>query len=203
MYQSSNDQVLVVYRPICVSADTVLVSSTLGRYLIDNLPIVCRYLTETRSKLGLCLSVLTTEGLAGSFCVDLTARRNIKPLENKQLRLHPCSRFKSSFCTFCFWFHCLTSPRSPVWAVLNPTGSENSRFWTAKAQRRKREFGFVFSYVWITITDTLNRGKYVGGDRALDKSCESFKTTSYYLFYCTTTTLHWKKLADSSPIVDR
>ena len=33
-----------------VLADTVLVLSTLGRYLIDTLPIVCRYLTDTRTK---------------------------------------------------------------------------------------------------------------------------------------------------------
>ena len=50
-YQSSIDRVSVEYRPICVSADTVLVSSTLGRYLIDSLPIVCRFLTDTRSNL--------------------------------------------------------------------------------------------------------------------------------------------------------
>ena len=37
---------------MCESTDTVLVSSTLGRYLIDTLPIVCRYLTDTRSILG-------------------------------------------------------------------------------------------------------------------------------------------------------
>ena len=75
---------------------------------------------------------------------DLPARRNIKLLENKQLRLHSCSHsnffpvsmrpsrnfhqwipcsigvffsYVSSFCTFCFWFHCWTSPRSPAWAV--------------------------------------------------------------------------------------
>jgi len=40
------------YRRMCVSTDTVLVSSTLGRYLIDTLPIVCRYFTNTRSILG-------------------------------------------------------------------------------------------------------------------------------------------------------
>ena len=52
-YQSSIDRTSVEYRPIlrpiCVSADTVLVLSTLGRYLIDTLPIVCRYFTDTRS----------------------------------------------------------------------------------------------------------------------------------------------------------
>ena len=53
IYRPSVCRVSVEYRsilrPICVSADTVLVSSTLGRYLIDTLPIVCRYLTDTRS----------------------------------------------------------------------------------------------------------------------------------------------------------
>ena len=52
-YRSSVSRVPVEYRPIlrpiCVSADTVLFSSTLGRYLIDTLPIVYRYLTDTRS----------------------------------------------------------------------------------------------------------------------------------------------------------
>ena len=41
-----------IYRRMCVSTHTVLVSSTLGRYLIDTLPIVCRYLTDNRSILG-------------------------------------------------------------------------------------------------------------------------------------------------------
>ena len=52
-YRPSVGRVSVEYRPIlrpiCVSADTVLVSLTLGRYLIDTLPIVCRYLTDTQS----------------------------------------------------------------------------------------------------------------------------------------------------------
>ena len=34
-------------RPICVSTDMVVISLTLGRYLIDTLPIVYRYLTDT------------------------------------------------------------------------------------------------------------------------------------------------------------
>ena len=39
-------------RPICVSTDMVVISLTLGRYLIDTLPIVYRYLTDTQSTHG-------------------------------------------------------------------------------------------------------------------------------------------------------
>ena len=50
-YRSSIGQHIdgCVCRRMCVSTDMVLVSSTLGRYLIDTLPTVCRYLTDTRS----------------------------------------------------------------------------------------------------------------------------------------------------------
>ena len=40
------------HRPICVSTDMVVISLTLGRYLIDTLPIVYRYLTDTQSTQG-------------------------------------------------------------------------------------------------------------------------------------------------------
>ena len=36
-------------RPICVLTDMVVISLTLGRYLINTLPIVYRYLTDTQS----------------------------------------------------------------------------------------------------------------------------------------------------------
>ena len=39
-------------RPICVSTDMVVISLTLGRYHIDTLPIVYRYLTDTQSTHG-------------------------------------------------------------------------------------------------------------------------------------------------------
>ena len=39
-------------RPICVSTDMVVISLTLGRYLMDTLPIVYRYLTDTQSTHG-------------------------------------------------------------------------------------------------------------------------------------------------------
>ena len=44
-----------------VSADTVLVSSTLGRYLIDTLPIVCRYGADTLQILGRYLTDTQTK----------------------------------------------------------------------------------------------------------------------------------------------
>ena len=52
-YRSSISRLSVehhpIYRRMCVSTNTVLVSSTLGRYLIDTLPTVCQYLTDTQS----------------------------------------------------------------------------------------------------------------------------------------------------------
>ena len=54
-YRSSISRLSVkhraIYRRRCVPTDTVLVSSTLGRYL-NTLPTVCRYLTDTRSICG-------------------------------------------------------------------------------------------------------------------------------------------------------
>ena len=79
-YRSSVSRVPVEYRPIlrpiCVSADTVLFSSTLGRYLIDTLPIVYRYLTDTDTRTKSADQV----DMSRSICRSLIARRYLRYL---------------------------------------------------------------------------------------------------------------------------
>jgi len=165
-HQSSIDWVLVVYQPICWLADTVFVSLTLAWYCINTLPIVC----WLRLSLGHRLSI-------GRYSEDQVSVKYL------------------SICRLFFLQRYLTLK---LWCKRE---HQVLYFGEQKYREEKRKFGFVLSYIWMIITDrfklskkilsnTLNRGVYIGGDRALDKSYKSLKDTSYYLFYCTTTMLH-------------
>ena len=75
---------------------------------------------------------------------------------------HYSTSLRSQTCAaFCFWRHCSTIPRPPLFAVLNQTGNAILRFYKAKT-RRKNRFRKNSFHVEISISlriDLANKQK--------------------------------------------
>lgn len=149
---------------VCLFADTVLVSLTLTWYRINTLPIVC----WLKLSLGRQLSI-------GRYSED---------------------QVSVEYLSVCQLFILQRYLTLKLWCKR-----EHHVLYFGQQKHREEKVNLDLSFPtfeWLSeiqlskkiLSNTLNRGVYIGGDRALDKSYKSFKDTSYYLFYCTTTMLH-------------